>query len=155
TLLALASADRTRRLIVLDAATGRPVYTPEEPKDPVLGIAFHPDGKRLAAACGPKDGSICVYDLTTDRVVRRFAVKASVRRVAFSPDGKCLAAACQDGAVRLWDADTGDEILTLPAHTKAATGLAFSPDGRRLASAGQDGAVRTWDVITGRKLLEM
>ncbi len=37
--------------------------------------------------------------------------------VAFSPDGKRLASASQDGTVKVWDAATGQEILTLKGHT--------------------------------------
>ena len=40
------------------------------------------------------------------------------RSVAFSPDGKRLASAsCYDQTVKVWDAATGQEILTLKGHT--------------------------------------
>jgi Flp pilus assembly protein TadD len=46
--------------------------------------------------------------------------------------------------VRLWDAATGQELLTLKGHTGPVDGLAFSPDGQRLATAGAD--VRVWEA---------
>jgi WD40 repeat protein len=55
--------------------------------------------------------------------------------VAFSPDGKRLASACQDKTVRVWDAQTGQELLSLKGHTAKVNSVAYSPDGKRLASS--------------------
>ena len=61
--------------------------------------------------------------------------------MAFSPDGKRLASASGDQTVKVWDATSGQEMLTLKGHTDAVMSVAFSPDGKRLASAsfGSDG----------------
>ena len=37
--------------------------------------------------------------------------------------------------MKVWDAATGQEILTLKGHTGSVKSVAFSPDGKRLASA--------------------
>jgi WD40 repeat protein len=77
-----------------------------------------------------------------------------VGAVVFS-HGMRLASAGQDGTVRVWDAESGDELLRLTGHDDWVHAVAFSPDGARLASAGQDGTVRVWDAASGDELLRL
>src|SRR5262249_31423941 len=58
-----------------------------------------------------------------------------------------------DNTVKVWDALTGHELLTLKGHTKRVTSAAFSPDGKRLVSAAEDKTVKVWDLETGQELL--
>jgi WD40 repeat protein len=46
-----------------------------------------------------------------------------------------LASCSKDGTVKVWDAITGQDLLTLRGHSNSVNSLAFSPDGRRLASS--------------------
>jgi WD40 repeat protein len=73
--------------------------------------------------------------------------------VVYSPDGLVLASGHQDGRVLLWDAETGDRIVTLnPASDRlpSVIDLAFSPDGSLLVSASADGTAKVWDLPTER-----
>ena len=58
-----------------------------------------------------------------------------------------------DKTVKVWDAQTGQELLTLKGHTGQVNSVAFSPDGKRLASAAADKTVKVWDAQTGQELL--
>src|SRR5262249_45970551 len=65
----------------------------------------------------------------------------------YSPDGRRLATSSMDGRIQIWDAETGEEVLSLRVSShSSAHRLAFSPDGTELASAGTDGVIRVWDA---------
>ena len=76
-----------------------------------------------------------------------------VKSVAFSPDGKRLATGSWDRTVKLWDAATGQELLTLKGNLGWVMSVAFSHDGKRLATGSSDGTVKLWDAATGQQLL--
>lgn len=69
--------------------------------------------------------------------------------VAFSPDGKLLAGSSWDGAVKLWDRDSGTELRTV--YTYGAFSVAFSPDGKLLAGGGEN-SIKLWEVASGNEL---
>jgi WD40 repeat protein len=76
--------------------------------------------------------------------------------VAFSPDGTHIASAgVGDNMVKVWEAATGKEALSLIGHTDALIALDYSPDGARLASGSFDGTVRLWDTATGAERLKI
>jgi hypothetical protein len=78
-----------------------------------------------------------------------------VSSVAFHPDGGRIASGSEDKMVRVWDARTGKELLTLTGHGDPVRGVAFSPDGGRIASGSDDKTVKVWDTGTGQEALTL
>ncbi len=77
---------------------------------------------------------------------------------ALSPNGKTVATGRADGAVELWDSETGKLMRTLLGPAGPGSGvnaIAFSPDGKTLASASDDGTAQLWDVEKGALLFTL
>jgi len=75
---------------------------------------------------------------------------------AFSPDGRRVVTASDDETARVWDAETGKELLTLiKGHRGSVWSAAFSPDGRRVVTVPWDGTARIWDAETGNEILTL
>jgi WD40 repeat protein len=135
---------------VFDLTTGAPI--PSVPaaefsahKDAIYGLAFSPDGKRLATA--GYDRTIKLWD-TGQKTPRLTLTDHSdtVYSVAFSPDGRLLASAAADRAVKLWDVATGKRLYTLGEPTDWVYAVAWHPDGKTLAAAGVDKSIRLWEA---------
>ena len=74
--------------------------------------------------------------------------KEYTRASAFSPTTKMLASATKDGAIQLWNLQTGQSKLLLMGNRSRVSSLAFSSDGLKLACVGIDGTIRFYDVNT-------
>jgi WD40 repeat protein/serine/threonine protein kinase len=177
------SSNGRAELKVWDTQTARELLTLQVSSGSVGGLAFSPDGNRLASAYW--DGTVKVWDAQTGQELlslkgargdvayspdgKRLAngekvwdaqtgqellsLKGAYGGVAFSPDGKRLASGLREGALQIWDVQTGQEIRTLLGHAHAVLSVAFSPDGQRLASMSGDKTVKIWDAQTGQELV--
>jgi WD40 repeat protein len=72
--------------------------------------------------------------------------ESKVYGIALSPDGKKVVSGSEDGAVRLWDIDTGKIITKWMGHKDKVKPVCWSRDGRRVLSGSEDGTARQWDV---------
>ena len=72
--------------------------------------------------------------------------------VAWNNNQKILASGSEDETIKLWEVDTGREILTIRGHSGYVNSVAFSPDGKILASGSDDKTIRIWEVQTGKLL---
>src|SRR5262249_39288703 len=85
----------------------------------------------------------------TGKELRQFPKLVGVWHLAGSADGDRVVSGSPDGIIRLWNADSGQEIQQYPGHPGGALAVAISPDGRRIVSGGMDNMVRLWDVVIG------
>jgi hypothetical protein len=76
-----------------------------------------------------------------------------VLSVRFAPGGRRVAASDSRGALRIWEAATGRELLSIPAEEAQADAITFDQSGDRFVCASRfDGKVHVRDSRTGRLL---
>lgn len=113
-------------------------------------MPFSRDGRFfLSRRCNLK---IC--EAATGREVLFFSGhEEEVECAAFSPDGKRVISGDREGAIKLWDAETGRELHALgEGGGGEVVCAAFSPDGTRAVSGDGKSGIRLWDVDSGRGL---
>jgi hypothetical protein len=110
-----------------DAGTGKNLVTVNVSSWQSVIVAWSPDGKRLATASA--GGGPTVWD--PDKAVSLLSTNGpGVWGLAWSPEGKRLATSGDD-FIKVWDADSGKELLSITTNTLTQS-LVWGPDGDRL-----------------------
>jgi WD40 repeat protein len=158
-----AALEGTRTVKVWDTQTGDELLTFVGHNDNVLSLQFDPTGRRLALAGG--SGGVRVFDV--DRMLKTPTFNTADDRFNnfdLSPDGTRLAG-IKTGAIKLWDAQTGQEIHSFQEpKANQPFAVTISPDGKRLAAgfgANHEtkkrhyvaGEVKVWDTRTGQEIV--
>ena len=75
-----------------------------------------------------------------------------VNCVCISPDGARIATGSDDKSIKIWNAVSGENTLTISGCNSDVENLCFSRDGKLLASYEYRRSVRIWDSSTGREV---
>ncbi len=130
---------------IWELADDRVREAPGKSADPIISIAFSPDGQFLATS--DWGNTIRIHDAATLEVrsVWRPGLGPDIRVITHSPDGRLLVTGDAGGTVRLRDSGTGETMVEMKEHSGNVELLRFSPDGTHLAAASPvDGRVVIW-----------
>jgi WD40 repeat protein len=122
-------------------------------------LTFSPNGRYLAAA--HLHGEVFLWDVASGNLVHhirqlrggRFQQDGLVEQLgqtpgwlAFSPDSALLAYAMDDGTVRVWDLESGQDVLVLEDFPAFVVRLYFSRDGHKLYAVDTRAERHVWDA---------
>jgi WD40 repeat protein len=125
-----------------------------------------PDGRFVVTASAIKGGdtldAVTIWDAVTGQPLRRLAGHAGKRlnTIRFSQDSKRILTSGKDFTARLWDVETGRELLQIKIESGQYdpfedTIAALSPDGQMVLTAHDlNRTVKLWSASTGQQLSE-
>jgi WD40 repeat protein len=160
---------------VWDLTSGRELFTLTEGTGGTFAVAYSPDGRQFLTG---GDYGVSLWDAETGRLVRTLPPRLGadwlesgplrrhsewhgqrVEVVAFSPDGKRVLTGADDGKVIVWDAASGQSLLTLGRLGRSGNrwihAAGFSPDGLNIAIGSYEGQIAFWDAQAGHALLTL
>lgn len=146
--LAIAGAeDGTVR--VLDTETGKLLDGTVKHPGAIVGVAIYP-GNELAFSVG-KAGYARIWKIADGMIVREWSNKESnFTAYAISKDWQRVALGYENGDVKVYDRETGNQVGETVKHSKRITGLVFAPEVKMLGTASADGTARVWEYSTGK-----
>jgi len=115
-----------------------------------MSIAFSRDGKFIAS--GNESGLVRVWETQSRKLVASLLGQAGeIRTLAFFPDNVRIAVG-GTGDVRIWDFQSGQELLALPIEGSKVVSLTVSQSGNSLAAALPKGGVVAWTSATSNAI---
>ncbi len=123
----------------------------------VWGLAFSPDGSRLAIGQMGIDGrpsALRVWSVVENSEIACLTRSAGYRCVAFSPDGRSLAAGSFDGVLTLTPSGSVVDRTEIPLNSPIGA-LAFLPSGDAVVTGAWDGVVRFHYFHPGNPVLTL
>ena len=114
-------------------------FTVQNPRrEQIKTLSFSSNGVLLAAGSTDR-----IYVMGSNKLTLLREIDGGVETLVFAPDSTVLVSG--NGAIELWDVESGDKLTTLDGHSEPVKTLIFSPDGKTLVSTGHDGTILVWD----------
>jgi WD40 repeat protein len=147
---------------LMNAADGKVLATLKGHTGAVNGVAFLPDGLRVASVSS--DGSARIWTIPSEANLKEAQTPGDakladpvvlsghngpVQAVALTPDGQFLITGGDDATVRLWSVADGKPSRSIEGHSAPVLALAVSPGGETLLTGSADKNARLFDLASG------
>lgn len=126
--------------------------TPGYHTEKVSGLSWNND----TIITGGAEGSINYWNLknSTNKLLKPTkTIKAHESRITktlFHPNKQTFISTSFDMTWKLWDYETGQELMQQEGHLKEVFSAQFQPDGSILSTGGLDSSVKLWDMRSGK-----
>ena len=151
----IAAGDSHGSLQIVDAKSGKVIRVVDYVQDGAISsIAFSPDGQFLATGSDystylqRNDKCITILDSKMFRPIRRLVGhQEGIMHLSFSRDSDYILSSSYDWTVKLWDANSGEELLSFRGVGNDLSCAEFSPDGKVIATDSGDGSLKIWSSV--------
>jgi WD40 repeat protein len=122
-------------------------------EDKILSGSVSPGGLMATTSA---DGTARIWKLSGAEATRLAGHMGAVYSIQFTNRIDPLAVtAGADKTVRVWNVESGHEVIRLLGHESDVRFAAFDPDAKLIVSAGKDQTVRVWDVAERREIARL
>lgn len=153
----LVSGSADKKFAVWTVADGKLVGTMVETPAPVQAVAFAAQDQQVAT--GGADNIIRTWPLPGGEAPKPLKELKGhggpINSLANHPTNAAqLISASQDGTVRTWDVNGGNQVQQLN-HGAPVTRVAVRPDGQRIVSSAANNTARLWNAANGQQVAEV
>jgi len=143
-------------VVLVDAKNGKLLISMDQIPEKAIGVGVHTlvfnsDGTLLA---GDLQFKVAIWNSTSGREVESFTLPNGTIRgpfaltVAFSPDDTWLASGWDNGAIVIWNVETGEMVKTLQESGEAVNTVLFYGNDRIITQSASE--IKVWDLATGK-----
>ena len=134
-------------LVDVKKEIGKSLITLKGHKDVINSINFRNDGAKLVTASADKKAIIwdTRVGVATHTLSSHFA---EIYCAKYNLNGTLImtGSGSEDNTAKLWNADTGKELVSLAEHTLGVNDVAFSADGDTVATCSSDFTIKLWNI---------
>jgi len=88
-------------------------------------------------------------------LLRSFGPHTNTQALAVTADGRRAISGARDGSIKVWEVETGTELLAIANEKSPINAVAVTPDGKRGISGSNGATVKVWDLETGSELYSL
>lgn len=146
----LASGSSDHNIKIWDVATGKLLKTFSQHLTTARDVKFTIDGKSIISA----ENNHIVYwrnvVVGNTGKVLFLGHNNRINSIDIDRSNQTVISGSMDSTIKVWNANTGDELTSLNAHKGIVNGVEFSPVKNQFASCGSDSTIIIWDANSNK-----